>query len=524
MLEATWSGTGGTEAPFSASSSSSRSSPPPSSRRLHLRTASTITATDASHSRPDDARDDAATPSRIRRVRRESPPCAPSRQAGDALPALGLMATSAQRELAAAQQSVKVACASVSSASVMTAAGAAVTDGLAEGSSTTLPYSPTSALLHLDSAHSSSSPTTNSLSPPFPTADTRLACSSATRIRQPELQASDFQHEEVLGEGSYSLVRLATHRKSGLLFALKEISLHRLRQLQLEPQLRYEINLQRTLRHPNIVRLYSYFVTSSSITLVLEYCKAGTLLRRVQAAPQGRLTEQQASRYARHIARALTHLHERGVAHRDLKLENVLVGEDGVAKLADFGWSRPMSASPTKEVGGGDRCCDPHEKQHDRGGDHSDAFADVEGDEKAEGRHTVCGTLDYLSPEMVSGNPHSFQTDVWSLGVMLAEMLTGAPPFYRDTAQQTLQAIRCEPPNLRCRREASCSRGYHDDRSAVHMVGEEEGEEEGEDAPPSLSAAARSLIEGMLEKDPALRPAMCDVLRHPWLQKPQRRS
>ncbi|KPA80495.1 putative serine/threonine-protein kinase putativeprotein kinase [Leptomonas pyrrhocoris] len=367
-------------------------------------------------------------------------------------------------------------------------------------SSTDRPSSPTSALL----AATSTNMRENTVPPPSPS-------SPRPRIRQHELHAADFQHEEVLGEGSYSLVSLATHRASGLLFALKEIDRARLRCLQLEPQLRWEINLQRTLRHPNIVRLYSYFITSSCIILVLEYCRGGTLLHRVKTAPLGRLAERQASRYTRHVAKALAHLHALGVAHRDLKLENVLVDEDGIAKLADFGWSRPVgssvvhqgSAGVTEELYSAERDEAKQQTTDERqaaqrgiSGVQQSGDANTREDGEVEGRRTVCGTLDYLSPEMVSGQTHSYKTDVWSLGVMLAEMLTGVPPFYKDSTQQTLRAIRCESPNL-C--GASPSRDRND-----QLV---------------LSAGALSLIEAMLQKDPARRPTMREVLAHPWLQK-----
>jgi aurora kinase, other len=394
------------------------------------------------------------------------------------------------------------------------------------------PYSPTTALLHGNRGTTAGSYDGVAVS----TSSSSL-CSAPQRIHQHELHAADFQHEEVLGEGSYSIVSLATHRTSGLLFALKEIDRARVQHLQLEAQLRWEINLQRILRHPNIVRLYSYFITSSCISLVLEYCRGGTLLQRVKAAPHGRLTEHQASRYTRHVAKALTHLHSLGVAHRDLKLENVLVDEDGIAKLADFGWSRPVSVACTPPLKKerplpsanqeDDRCpqqcrTEASETTSTTASGGSDrpgiAGADVEEEGEVEGRHTVCGTLDYLSPEMVSGQTHSFKTDVWSLGVMLAEMLTGVPPFYRESAQQTLHAIQCEAPNL------------HGPASSASSITTNGATADGVAASPprqgqervALSSGVLSLMEAMLQKDPAKRPAMQEVLRHPWLQKPAR--
>ncbi|KAG5490419.1 hypothetical protein JKF63_00539 [Porcisia hertigi] len=368
--------------------------------------------------------------------------------------------------------------------------------------------SPVSACLGSDLVSASSQPSLVSAVPvATPGLSMRLPVSSTShRIHQHELSPADFCREEVLGEGSYSIVTLATHRTSGLLFALKEIDRNRLRWRPLEAQLRWEINLQRTLRHPHIVRLYSYFITSDSISLVLEYCSGGTLLSRLRAAPQHRFSEKQASRYIRHVAKALVHLHGLGVAHRDLKLENVLVDADDIAKLADFGWSRPVvqSLSTTRPVAAAQIP-----------GDGNDVRVDGElTEEETEGRRTVCGTLDYLSPEMVSGQAHSSKTDVWSLGVMLAEMLTGTPPFYCDSVQQTLHAIQQLPPNLTGSKFVHRGPGL---TSKTNSVTDSASTTPNDFV--TLTDGVLALIHAMLQKDPVARPTMSEVVRHPWLQK-----
>lgn len=350
------------------------------------------------------------------------------------------------------------------------------------------------------------------------------AAGSPALFHQHDLHDRDFTREEVLGQGTYSIVTAATHVPSGHTFALKEISRSRLQAMGMETQLQWEINIHRTLRHPNIVRLYSYYVTRHAICLVLEYCPRGTLMQLVRQSSQGRLPEEKAARYTRHIARGLAYLHHNGMAHRDLKLENVLVDGRGVAKLADFGWSRRMGggphgaqeddhgkAAPTSShaqimhsttVGVSDataagavvaaatvEAVTPVRQLVSSVGADSGGHRNVHGGVNGvspvtpvrvrhrreetptsssvtpsrEGRLTVCGTLDYLSPEMVSGQPHTAQTDVWSLGVMMVEMLTGLPPFYHHSTQRTMQAIRDEPPNLtgRCQEDQQIGKGTH---------------------------------------------------------------
>ncbi|EAN93062.1 putative serine/threonine-protein kinase [Trypanosoma cruzi] len=299
-------------------------------------------------------------------------------------------------------------------------------------------------------------------------------------IRQEDIRDDDFQRLEVLGDGSYSVVVSARHLPTQQLVALKEVSRRRLRELKLEKQLQWEINVHRTLRHPNVVRMLSYYITPQTVVLVLEMCPGGTLLQKLKTMPGGRFDERRASRYVRQAARALTYLHGHGIAHRDLKLENIFLDAHGVARLGDFGWSKALVEPKVEQ---------DLSSHHDNFGTAPcSAVKDVSPlCSGGRGRLTVCGTLDYLSPEMLIGMPHTFKTDVWSLGVMLAEMLTGAPPFYCVSQQDTLNAIREAAPHL------------------------------GDDV--QMSSLARELVLAMLQKNPDARPTMAEVLQHPWTRQ-----
>ena len=257
-----------------------------------------------------------------------------------------------------------------------------------------------------------------------------------------EAREQDFVKHNFLGQGSYSTVVLAQHTPSGRFFALKEVS----RAQNTADQIRSEINVHRRIRHPNIVRLHGYFHTSHGVVLVMQYCSEGTLYQKLTEAPNKRFDEKTAARFTRHICRAIKYLHEQNVAHRDLKLENILL-EKGNAIVADLGWSREINEKTS--------------------------------------RHTVCGTLDYLSPEMLNGNPHTCATDVWSLGAMVYEMLFGVTPFFRVSHQNTMSAIRTEEVVL----------------------------------PAEISESAASLLRDMLQKDPSRRATISQVLAHPWVQR-----
>lgn len=145
------------------------------------------------------------------------------------------------------------------------------------------------------------------------------------------------------------------------------------------------------------------------------------------------------------VCRALVHLHHQGIAHRDVKPENVLLFPGGRAKLADFGWCAELTH---------------------------------------EGRRTFCGTMDYLSPEMVLRRPHDHRLDIWAAGVLLYEMLAGEPPFQAKSTIESVQRILIADIQL----------------------------------PAIITPVAGDLIHGLIQVDPNDRILLKDALCHPWFQ------
>mmetsp|Transcript_34891 Transcript_34891/g.43096 ORF Transcript_34891/g.43096 Transcript_34891/m.43096 type:complete len:384 (-) Transcript_34891:41-1192(-) len=247
-----------------------------------------------------------------------------------------------------------------------------------------------------------------------------------------------------LGSGKFGNVYLARERTTGYIVAVKVLHKHQLQKAGVEHQLRREIEIQANLRHKNILRLYAYFFDEKRIYLILEYAARGELYKQLQH--QQRFPEEKAARYILQLSRALDYCHQKNIIHRDIKPENLLLGFSGEVKIADFGWSVHAPSSRRK---------------------------------------TLCGTLDYLPPEMIQGLTHDDRVDIWSLGVLTYEFLVGEPPFEAEGHTQTYKRIA------------------HVDLRF----------------PPYVSELARDFITKLLQKEPSARMSLDRVPFHPWIIK-----
>ncbi|OQS06407.1 aurora kinase [Thraustotheca clavata] len=253
---------------------------------------------------------------------------------------------------------------------------------------------------------------------------------------------TDFDIGKPLGKGKFGTVYLAREKKSEHIVALKVLLKQQLVKNNVEHQLRREIEIQSHLRHKNILRLYGFFHDEKRIYLIIEYAAQGELYKRLQE--QQYFSEPVAARYVKEIALTLAFMHSKHVIHRDIKPENILVGYQGELKLADFGWS---VHAPTSR------------------------------------RNTMCGTLDYLAPEMCEHKPHNEMVDIWTLGILMYEFLVGEPPFEAEGQTETYQRILNVDLKF----------------------------------PPHLSTPACDLIRKILRKEPSERLSLDKIVEHPWI-------
>ena len=213
-----------------------------------------------------------------------------------------------------------------------------------------------------------------------------------------------------LGEGGMGVVYLAEDTKLKRQVAIKFLPRHI--SVNEEERKRFEIEAQASasLNHPNIATIYSIEEYDNQMFIVMEYIEGRSLEDIVKLHHNASLPLDDIVNYAIQIAEGLKTAHNKGVIHRDIKSSNILVTNDGNVKIMDFG------------------------------------LAKLTGQEKITKANTAVGTVAYMSPEQAQGKEVTYKTDIWSLGVVLYEMLTGQLPFKGDYEQAILYLILNENP------------------------------------------------------------------------------
>lgn len=243
-------------------------------------------------------------------------------------------------------------------------------------------------------------------------AEERAIESTSSSAKDDELEIDSVLFEKyricgLLGVGGFAKVYEATNVVSNQSVAIKVVSKAYIKERGLTAQVHLEIAIMRRLNHPNIVKLHEVMATKTKIFLVMELAKGGELHERI-VGNQVHFDEDQNRRWFQQLISAVEHCHSQGIYHRDLKLDNLLLGEDLNIKVSDFGLSTTMGMT------------------------------------RPDGKlYTICGTPAYLSPEMIGGKGYyGDKVDVWQCGVVLYVLTFLSLPFGGPDVQAQLRRIR----------------------------------------------------------------------------------
>ncbi|KAL2484951.1 Serine/threonine-protein kinase AtPK2/AtPK19 [Abeliophyllum distichum] len=259
----------------------------------------------------------------------------------------------------------------------------------------------------------------------------------------------DFEVLKVVGQGAFGKVYQVRKKGTSEIYAMKVMRKDKIMEKNHAEYMKAERDILTQIDHPFIVQLRCSFQTKYRLYLVLDFINGGHLF--FQLYHHGLFREDLARIYTAEIVSAVSHLHANGIMHRDLKPENILLDADGHAILTDFGLAKQLEENTRS--------------------------------------NSLCGTVEYMSPEIILGKGHDKAADWWSVGILLFEMLTGKPPFIggnRDKIQQKIIKDKIKLPTF-------------------------------------LSSEAHSLLKGLLQKEPSRRlgggPKGSDeIMGHKWFK------
>ncbi|XP_067932034.1 serine/threonine-protein kinase PLK1-like [Watersipora subatra] len=278
--------------------------------------------------------------------------------------------------------------------------------------------------------------------------DSKPARNSVPDIIKDTKGGKSYKKGRFLGKGGFAYCYEVTEMESMEVYACKVVSKTLLVKPHQKDKMTMEIIIHRELSHKHLVGFEHHFEDNDNVYIVLELCRRRSLMELQKRRRY--ITEPEARYFIKQIIQACVHLHSLGVIHRDLKLGNLFVSEELEVKIGDFGLAAQL---------------------------------DYEGERK----RTICGTPNYIAPEVITKRGHSYEVDVWALGCIMFTLLCGRPPFETSSLRETYSKIQ--------------QNDYEIPKSR------------------NLSPAACKMIKRMLQSDPKNRPTMATLLTDPWLKE-----
>lgn len=276
----------------------------------------------------------------------------------------------------------------------------------------------------------------------------RHALQMVVNMGDPRVRYTNFAK---IGEGSTGMVYAATDLEydkgnGSQLVAIKKMNLHKQQRREL---LFNEVVIMRDYKHKNIVDMYGSYLVDDELWVVMEYLAGGAL---TDIVTKTRMDENQIATVCKSVLKALAFLHANGVIHRDIKSDSILLSSDGKVKLTDFGFVAQVSADLQK-------------------------------------RKSLVGTPYWMAPEVISRLPYGTEVDIWSLGIMIIEMIDGEPPYFDQPPLQAMRFIRDMPPPKF--------------KDTMHRV----------------SPRLQGFLDRMLVRDPTQRATAAELLEHPFIRQ-----
>uniref|UniRef100_A0A6Q2ZJS8 Serine/threonine-protein kinase PLK n=1 Tax=Esox lucius TaxID=8010 RepID=A0A6Q2ZJS8_ESOLU len=255
-----------------------------------------------------------------------------------------------------------------------------------------------------------------------------------------------YSKGKLLGKGGFARCYEMTDLANNKMYAVKVIPQSRVSKPHQRDKITNEIELHKTLHHKHVVKFSHHFEDQDNIYIFLELCSRKSLAHIWKA--RHTLTDPEVRYYLRQIISGLKYLHNRGILHRDLKLGNFFVNDNMELRLGDFGLAAKLETVEQR-------------------------------------KKTICGTPNYLAPEVLNRQGHGMESDVWSLGCVIYTLMCGNPPFETLDLKETYKCIKEVKYNL----------------------------------PSTLSPAAQKLISGILQKNPSDRLTLDQILNHQFFTK-----
>ncbi|KRX06374.1 Protein kinase-like domain [Pseudocohnilembus persalinus] len=260
----------------------------------------------------------------------------------------------------------------------------------------------------------------------------------------------DFEVVKVLGRGAFGKVVLAKYKANQQFYAIKCLKKEAINENNID-RIKVERQILECTNSPFLVKLHFAFQDPNRVYFVIDFKQGGELFFLIQQSRK--FSEERAKFYAAQIILALEQLHKNNIIYRDLKPENILLDEKGNLSLADFGLSKIFESNQSEEE---------------------------------QTSHSFVGSAEYISPEILLNQGHSYSTDFWSLGALIYEMIYGLPPFYNKNQQKMFEMTLSR--EVRFNNKVQCSQ------------------------------ECKNLILKLLQKIPKKRPNIIEIKKDEWFK------